>query len=73
MTSTILFINADKEERARINGLVLATVSLVTAVFPAIIGRIADVNLSAPFIAIIIIYAFAIYLTFRISKLPERT
>jgi len=72
MTSTILFINADKEERARINGLVLATVSLVTAVFPAIIGRIADVNLKAPFIAIIIIYIFAIYLTFRISKLPER-
>ncbi len=72
MTSTILFINADKEERARINGLVLATVSLVTAVFPAIIGRIADVHLSAPFIAIILIYIFAIYLTFQISKLPER-
>ncbi|MBE5792310.1 MAG: MFS transporter [Clostridiales bacterium] len=72
MTSSILFINADKEERARINGLIFATIALVTAVFPALIGLLADVNLAVPFYAIIVVYVIAIVLTFQINRLPER-
>ena len=72
MTSSILFLNVDKEERARINGLILALVSLVTSVFPALIGLMADYNLNVPFIAMVLVYGLAIYLTIEIHKLPKK-
>lgn len=72
MTSSLLFINADVEERARINGLVYATIALVTAVFPAAVGYFADINLAVPFLVCIAVYMAAIGMISAISKLPEK-
>jgi len=72
MTSSLLFINADVEERARMNGLVFATIALVTAVFPAVIGLFATYSLRVPFIVNIAVYTGAILMTFAIAKLPPK-
>lgn len=71
-TSSILFINADIEERARINGLIYASIALITAVFPVIIGYFADINLRIPFIICIAVYVLAIWMTVVLSKLPQK-
>ena len=72
MTSSLLFVNADVEERARINGLVFATIALVTAIFPAFVGYFADYDLTIPFIVCIVVYLAAIAMTVAISKLPTK-
>ena len=72
MTSSLLFINADVEERARINGLVYATIALMTAVFPAVVGYFADYNLAVPFVVCIAVYAAAIAMTVSIARLPAK-
>lgn len=49
LTSSLLFINANQEERARVLGLIYATIALMTAVFPSVIGRLAEISLRIPF------------------------
>ncbi len=73
MTSSLLFINADVEERARINGLVFATIALITSIFPAIVGYFANFNLRIPFIVNICMYVAAIFMTLEIAKMPPKT
>lgn len=73
MTSSLLFINADVEERARINGLVYATIALTTAVFPAIIGYFANISLVIPFVVGIAVYVGAIVMTLAIAGLPTNS
>ncbi len=72
MTSSLLFINADVEERARMNGLVFAVIALTTAVFPFIVGYFATINLRIPFIVNVCIFTGAIAMTYAISKLPPK-
>lgn len=72
MTSSLLFINADVEERARMNGLVFAIIALLTAVFPAFVGFFATYSLKIPFLVSIGVYAAAIFMTFAIAKLPPK-
>lgn len=71
-TSSLMFINAGEEERARICGLVYGTISLMTAVFPSLIGQMAEISLRLPFAVCIALFVFAGVLVMRLSRLPAR-
>ena len=71
-TSSLMFINAGEEERARVCGLVYGTVSLMTAVFPSLIGQMAEISLRLPFAVCIALFVFAGALVTRLSRLPAR-
>jgi MFS family permease len=49
LTDSLLFINADPDERARILGLIYGLMALAATVFPAIAGKLSTFSLSAPF------------------------
>lgn len=70
LTGSLLFINADPEERARVCGLVYATISLIVAIFPGLIGRLADISIRIPFVISLGLFAFTAVLTVIISRLP---
>lgn len=70
ITSSLLFINADDNERARVCGMVFATVALIVTVFPALIGQMAQVSLALPFMINIGLMILTGALTLMISKLP---
>lgn len=70
LTGSLLFINADPEERARVCGLVYATISLIVAVFPGLIGRLANISIRIPFMISIGLFACTAVLTVVISRLP---
>ena len=69
-TSSLLFINAGEEERARVCGLIYGTISLMTAVFPSLIGQMAEISLRLPFAVCIALFVFAGALVMRLSRLP---
>lgn len=69
-TSSLMFINAGEEERARVCGLVYGTISLMTAVFPSLIGQMAEISLRLPFAVCIALFVFAGVLVMRLSRLP---
>ncbi len=70
-TSSLMFINAGEEERARVCGLVYGTVSLLTAVFPSLIGQMAEVSLRLPFAVCIALFVFAGVLVTLLSSMPQ--
>lgn len=70
LTSSLLFINADADERARVCGMVYATISLMVCVFPVAIGKLADISLYIPFGINLCLFAVVGALTVLISKLP---
>lgn len=70
MTGSLLFINAGEEERARVCGLIYGTISLLTAVFPSLIGQMAEHSLRLPFVVCIALFVFAASLVVPLSKLP---
>ena len=72
LTGSLLFINADPEERARVCGLVYATISLIVAIFPGLIGRLADISIRIPFVISLGLFAFTAVLTVIISRLPAQ-
>ena len=69
MTSSLLFINAGEEERARVCGLIYGTISLITAIFPSLIGQMAEVSLRWPFVVCIGLFVFAGALVVPISRM----
>lgn len=71
-TSSLMFINAGEEERARVCGLVYGTISLMTAVFPSLIGQMAEISMRLPFAVCIALFVFAGVLVVRLSRLPAR-
>lgn len=71
-TSSLMFINAGEEERARVCGLVYGTVSLLTAVFPSLIGQMAEVSLRLPFAVCIALFVFAGVLVTLLSRMPQQ-
>ena len=71
-TSSLMFINAGEEERARVCGLVYGTISLMTAVFPSLIGQMAEISLRLPFAVCIALFVFAGVLVMRLSRMPAR-
>lgn len=70
ITGSLMFINANPEERARVCGLMYATISLIVAVFPSLIGMLANISIRIPFVIAIGLFAFAAVLTVFISRLP---
>jgi DHA1 family multidrug resistance protein-like MFS transporter len=72
LTSSMLFINADPEERARVCGLVYATLSLIIVIFPGLIGILANISLRIPFVICIGLFGFAAVLTLVLSRLPAQ-
>ena len=70
MTSSLLFINAGEEERARVCGLIYGTISLITAVFPSLIGLLAEISLRIPFAICAGLFAFAAALVVPLSRMP---
>lgn len=69
MTSSLLFINAGEEERARVCGLIYGTISLLTAVFPSLIGQMAEVSLRLPFAVCMGLFLFAAALVIPLSRI----
>lgn len=49
LTDSLLFINADPGERARILGLIYGLMALAATVFPALAGKLSTLSLAAPF------------------------
>lgn len=70
MTGSLVFVNAAEEERARVCGLIYGTISLLTAVFPSLIGQMAERSLRLPFVVCICLFAFAAVLVIPLSRLP---
>ena len=70
LTSSLLFINADPDDRARIFGMVYATIALMVCVFPTIIGYLADISLYLPFFINIALFAAMGVCVLFISRLP---
>jgi len=70
LNSSLLFVNADPDERARIFGLVYATIALMVCVFPTIIGYLADVSLYLPFFINIGLFIIMGVCVVFISRLP---
>ena len=71
LTSSLLFINADPEERARIYGMVYATITLIVAVFPMAVGRLALFSLRIPFWVNLGLFGALGVMTWKICGLPE--
>ena len=49
LTDSLLFINADPEERARILGLIYGLMVMAATAFPAVAGWFSKLSLAAPF------------------------
>lgn len=71
MTGAMLFVNAEEDERARIVGMVHATVALIVTVFPALIGRLAQISIRIPFCINIGLFVVVAILGVMITRLPE--
>lgn len=71
MINSLLFINAEPEERARVCGLIYATISLIVSVFPSLIGNLALISLRIPFLVSIALFGLIAALTALLSRLPQ--
>ena len=63
-------INAEEDERARIVGMVYATVALVVSLFPSLVGMLAQRSLRFPFYVNLGLFAVLAVLAIAISRLP---
>jgi len=72
MINSLLFINAEPEERARVCGMIYATISLIVAVFPSIIGNFAMISLRIPFMIGMLLFALIALLTMILSRMPAQ-
>lgn len=70
ITGSLLFIHAEEEERALVVGMVYSTITLIVAVFPSVVGILAQYSLSIPFYVIIGLLALLTVLAVAISKFP---
>ena len=71
LISSLLFINANPEERARVYGMVYATITLIVAVFPLAVGQLAQFSLRIPFWFNLVLFGILAVLTWKICELPE--
>ena len=71
-TRSLMLINAGQEERARVCGLIYATIALLTAVFPGIIGQLAEISIRIPFVICAALFVLAGALTVLLFRLPDR-
>lgn len=72
LTGSLVFINAEEDERALIVGMVYATVALIVSVFPALVGLLTQVSLCIPFYVNLGLLAVLAALAVAISRLPVK-
>ncbi len=65
---SLLFINAEPHQRARILGLVYGTVEVMVLIFPALAGVLADINIRSPFIMNLVMFTLGMALTVALSR-----
>lgn len=70
VTGSLVFINAEEDERALIVGMVYATVALIVSVFPALVGLLVERSLRIPFYVNMGLFALLAAVTVAISRLP---
>jgi len=70
-TRSLMLVSANAQERARVCGLIYATIALLTAVFPGVVGYLAEISLRIPFIVCIAMFVFAGFLTVLLARLPK--
>lgn len=70
VTGSLVFINAEEDERARIVGMVYATVALVVSLFPSLVGMLAQRSLRFPFYVNLGLFVVLAVLAIAISRLP---
>ncbi len=70
LTSSMLYFHADPEERARIYGMVYATISLMVCVFPIAIGGLASLSLYLPYFVNFFLFAVIALLTILLARIP---
>lgn len=70
VTGSLVFINAEEDERALIVGMVYATVALIVSVFPALVGMLVERSLSIPFYVNLGLFAVLAALSVAITRLP---
>lgn len=70
LTNSLLFINAEEDERALIVGLVYATIALIVAVFPVLVGLLVEYSLCIPLFVDLALLVVLVALTLALSKLP---
>ncbi len=70
LTSSMLYFHADPEERARIYGMVYATISLMVCLFPFVIGLFANKSLYYPYLVNLALFAAIALLTVLIARFP---
>lgn len=71
VSGSLVFINAEEDERALIVGMVYATVALIVSVFPALVGLMVEKSLSIPFYVNLGLFVLLAVLTVAITRLPE--
>ena len=72
VTNSLLFINAEENQRAMIVGMVYATVTMIVSVFPALVGLTVHLSLRIPFFVNIGILALLAVMSMLITRLPEQ-
>lgn len=70
VTGSLVFINAEEDERALIVGMVYAIVALIVCIFPALVGMLVEKSLSYPIIVNLGLFALMAVLTIAITRLP---
>lgn len=70
-TRSLMLVSANAKERARVCGLIYATIALLTAIFPGIVGQLAEISLRIPFVVCIAMFVFASVLSVLLSRLPK--
>ncbi len=73
LTDSLLFINADPEERARILGLIYGLMVLVATGFPALAGKLSTLSLTAPFWINLIMLLVGASLTVALWREAQKT
>lgn len=68
LVNSLLFVNAEEDERARVCGMVFATVALIVTVFPALVGMLAQIDLMLPFVVNMGLFVITGVLTVLISR-----
>jgi len=72
LINSLLFVNAEEDERARVCGMVFATVALIVTVFPAFVGMLAQIDLMLPFTVNLALFVFTGVMTVFISRLDKK-
>ncbi len=72
LIDSMLYIHVNPEERARILGMVYASVQLIAFAFPTLIGLLADIDMRLPFYINLLLFFVGIFLTYTIWSVVKK-